>query len=1133
MDSLPYDDIDQLASCLYMTFKGKPDEVKQAGAYINEMAKDIVRFATSLMNVATCDRSEPEFQQTKASACIVLSTSLKALIDKEVMTPEIKNQLLEIIIKSMFSNKLTHHLKMNLRSSFEELYKADSGIDLRKKSLYFIQQKLTEGSLDDYASSFLIFQQVVKSQRFSKDSLADCWKMIREALIFASNNIIQGIVSELKAAIAENSNQKVENVFYGIKVLRNFVLAIKSCIDKMGKRRKDEGKVKLYSANMQTIISYEPLVQVLSTILTLQVPSEKQLPLCLFSTSGVVGIDEILNGTKADTLTCFNKVIDFANKFTFLLNTNTNKFLAFAMESGIKGVLQSLLTFCENENLDYESIPKNEELNDCIVQSLRFLALLASQSELNEFYTSFYKRLIINVCLPLIRSTQDELDKFELEPFEFVSLASDTVADQLSAVAKTQAVHLLDHLCDFVDGALTFLGMHLYTVMEYSLVCNNIEEIPTRYPSLMEYSNSLLLSRTSPKIRLETSIIALTSVSYHVSKRSDLAESLENFMARYRDVFYSNEADPLIKVRMCLFVGYYFEVLFLSPNAKEFFGMQLKFLIDCLAEREEGRRAISEQAIDSLSTVFKQNELRNKIGPFLPEVIEKLAYFIEFADNSAYFDIIEKLFTIFRKRLTQNPAFIGVLVSQMVKRILIELEDMRAIHSKNAESQILNRIFGIIAIISEDEGLIPQFQQDIEKLLEPLLPYLDDNAPFDDDLIIYVTTTTKIAKRVSDFCWMVVKYFPKMFELSKGLFGSLYSSLNQVIIHGKSVLDQDPDSVRVFINMGIQGLNPTHKKATDSDACEAALILQLLIQYSQAITNEDWQRIIVACLQKLNSTKKGYVKSKVAGVVLTGFIYNFELTYKIVAHEGILQNFLTLCLDSAADFDHPYDQKLFLLGLCNMLIQGIKDEAIHDKVFQIFNVLISFLRFTEAMDQQAVRIRTDDKKPLTRREHLLKYLSTRDDSEFAKASQKQFAEDPVEKQVSFPDGAGYEESKGGEDDQDYEDADDYGNVSDPDEKEAIKMTNKFESDLIYRDEFQIFKQAIFAVRDVDANILKDLVEWLPDNKKNYLREVLDTQRVVVVDTKDGVQETEARRIAKVRARKIANVNVGNMGNTNH
>lgn len=316
----------------------------------------------------------------------------------------------------------------------------------------------------------------------------------------------------------------------------------------------------------------------------------------------------------------------------------------------------------------------------------------------------------------------------------------------------------------------------------------------------------------------------------------------------------------LIKVRMCLFIGYFMEVLFLRANAREFFGMQLKFLIDCLAERGS-RLAISEQAVDSLSTIFRQNELRNLIGPFLPDVIEKLGYYIEFADNAAFYDVVEKLFTIFRKRLTETPTFIGILISQMVKRIHIECETLKQ-SGKRAESQILNRIWGIIQIISEDESFIPKFQVDIEKLMEPLLPYLDNNAPFEDELIHYVGSVTSIAKNVSEFCWNVVKTFPRMFEASKLTFGPLFTTLNQVIIHGKELLNKDADSVKVFVDMGIQGLNPTHKKTVPSDVCEAALLLQLLIQYSQAISPQNLEAIIVACLQKLNNSPQPYVKAK-------------------------------------------------------------------------------------------------------------------------------------------------------------------------------------------------------------------------------------------------------------------------------
>jgi len=76
----------------------------------------------------------------------------------------------------------------------------------------------------------------------------------------------------------------------------------------------------------------------------------------------------------------------------------------------------------------------------------------------------------------------------------------------------------------------------------------------------------------------------------------------------------------------------------------------------------------------------------------------------------------------------------------------------------------------------------------------------------------------------------------------------------------------------------------------------------------------------------------------------------------------------------------------------------------------------------------------------------------------------------------------------------------------------------------------IFKQALFSIKEIDGNILKELFDWLPNNKKNYLKDVLNTQRVVV-DMRDGNPETEARKIQKVRARKVAqNVNIGNMNN---
>lgn len=123
----------------------------------------------------------------------------------------------------------------------------------------------------------------------------------------------------------------------------------------MGKPTNNSAQLKLYSAHVQTITSQQPIVDILSTILTLQIPTAKQMPQCLFSTSGIDGIDQALNGIKADVIKCFNKSLEFIFNSKTLMNPNHNKFYAFSSSSGIQGILQSIFTFCEHPSINIEA----------------------------------------------------------------------------------------------------------------------------------------------------------------------------------------------------------------------------------------------------------------------------------------------------------------------------------------------------------------------------------------------------------------------------------------------------------------------------------------------------------------------------------------------------------------------------------------------------------------------------------------------------------------------------------------------------------------------------------------------------------------------------------------------------------
>lgn len=77
-----------------------------------------------------------------------------------------------------------------------------------------------------------------------------------------------------------------------------------------------------------------------------------------------------------------------------------------------------------------------------------------------------------------------------------------------------------------------------------------------------------------------------------------------------------------------------------------------------------------------------------------------------------------------------------------------------------------------------------------------------------------------------------------------------------------------------------------------------------------------------------------------------------------------------------------------------------------------------------------------------------------------------------------------------------------------------------ESDWLAKDEFVIFKNVVYTLRQQNEPMVLELVNQLPLSKKEILNEVLNSQRITV-DIKGGKAETEARKIVKTKTRKIA------------
>lgn len=107
---------------------------------------------------------------------------------------------------------------------------------------------------------------------------------------------------------------------------------------------------------LKVILGQEHLAQVLSALIMLTIPSEKQIKDCVFSTSGLNELDQLLNTVKTSALKSFTKVLDIMEDLNTVIAPADNKFFTFSKDYYLHTFISSLVIFFRNENLNIEAL---------------------------------------------------------------------------------------------------------------------------------------------------------------------------------------------------------------------------------------------------------------------------------------------------------------------------------------------------------------------------------------------------------------------------------------------------------------------------------------------------------------------------------------------------------------------------------------------------------------------------------------------------------------------------------------------------------------------------------------------------------------------------------------------------------
>lgn len=83
--------------------------------------------------------------------------------------------------------------------------------------------------------------------------------------------------------------------------------------------------------------------------------------------------------------------------------------------------------------------------------------------------------------------------------------------------------------------------------------------------------------------------------------------------------------------------------------------------------------------------------------------------------------------------------------------------------------------------------------------------------------------------------------------------------------------------------------------------------------------------------------------------------------------------------------------------------------------------------------------------------------------------------------------------------------------------EAKNILDSFTTKIKQIDEFEYFKLAIADLKQKNPQKFQDLLSSLPQNKQNYLKEVLFSQRIIL--NSENIERTAVRKIVKTKKKK--------------
>lgn len=311
---------------------------------------------------------------------------------------------------------------------------------------------------------------------------------------------------------------------------------------------------------------------------------------------------------------------------------------------------------------DHDEFLQSDSISNLMNEVLLILTKLTYDARFLDFYLNNHKSIFVEILLPIIISSQNDLEKFEHFPEEFLMITKDLCEINQSDTYKITAAMLLKAFANKIDGSLSFMVTFVAQLIDKTILKASTDV----FTYLMDFRSAQIFNSQESLI-IEGCLTVLCILSSHIKKRSDLSGLIDIIIGSHYSIF-ALTTDPLIQNRVCLIVHHYGGSIFAHDTAS--FIQLVQILLNCCNPCNTSK-ATNLQACETLSCILQEESICIRLEALLSSIILSFVHLIPVQTNKEFFEAIQELITGNTDLVFPN---LGVFISALVQKVQTEVE---------------------------------------------------------------------------------------------------------------------------------------------------------------------------------------------------------------------------------------------------------------------------------------------------------------------------------------------------------------------------------------------------------------------------------------------------------------------------